>query len=132
MGTGKGGRGGRGGRRRGKRAAKEKDPAILAAITACSKNHLAPEYDECTAIMEAGTDMKAAHKCYSKVLLGNVVSECIDEKSVSTADADSLNTVVECGVENVFEWLEEKNPKAAKALGNMLKKLGGDDDDDDE
>merc|ERR1711962_1008913 len=60
-----------------------------------------------------GTDMKAAHKCYSKVLLGNVVSECIDEKSVSTADADSLNTVVECGVENVFEWLEEKNPKAA-------------------
>merc|ERR1711936_1309119 len=30
--TGKGGRGGRGGRRRGKRAAKEKDPAILAAI----------------------------------------------------------------------------------------------------
>merc|ERR1712013_838842 len=124
----------RGGRRggRGKRAAKEKDPAILAAITSCSRTHLSPLYDDCTAIMEAGTDMKAAHKCYSKVLLGNVVSECIDEKSVSTADADSLNTVVECGVENVFEWLEEKNPKAAKALGSMLKKLGGDDDDDDE
>jgi len=129
--TGKGGRGGRRGGR-GKRAAKEKDPAILAAITSCSRTHLSPLYDDCTAIMEAGTDMKAAHKCYSKVLLGNVVSECIDEKSVSTADADSLNTVVECGVENVFEWLEEKNPKAAKALGSMLKKLGGDDDDDDE
>merc|ERR1711963_248185 len=129
--TGKGGRGGRRGGR-GKRAAKEKDPAILAAITSCSRTHLSPLYDDCTAIMEAGTDMKAAHKCYSKILLGNVVSECIDEKSVSTADADSLNTVVECGVENVFEWLEEKNPKAAKALGSMLKKLGGDDDDDDE
>jgi len=128
--SGKGGRGGRGGR--GKRAAKEKDPAILAAITACSKNHLAPAYNECTAIMEAGTDMKAAHKCYSKVLLGNVVSECIDEKNVSTADPDSLNSVVECGVENVFEWLEEKNPKAAKMLGGFLKKLGANDDDDDE
>jgi len=128
--SGKGGKGGRGGR--GKRAAKEKDPAILAAITACSKTHLAPAYDECTKIMEAGTDMKAAHKCYSKVLLGNVVSECIEEKNVSTADPDSLNSVVECGVENVFEWLEEKNPKAAKMLGGFLKKLGGDDDDDDE
>jgi len=126
--TGKGGRGGRGGR--GKRAAKEKDPAIMAAITACSKNHLAPDYDECTKIMEAGTDMKAAHKCYQKVLLGNVVSECIEEENVSTADADSLNSVVECGVENVFEWLQEKNPKAAKMLGGLLKKLGGDDDDD--
>jgi len=130
--TGKGGRGGRGGRRRGKRAAKEKDPAILAAITACSKNHLAPEYDECTAIMEAGTDMKAAHKCYSKILLGNVVSDCIDEENVSTADADSLNEVVECGVKNVFEWLEEKNPKAAKMVGKFLKKMGADDDDDDD
>merc|ERR1712004_794902 len=97
-----------------------------------TSTELQDQMTEATAIMEAGTDMKAAHKCYSKVLLGNVVSECIDEKSVSTADADSLNTVVECGVENVFEWLEEKNPKAAKALGGMLKKLGGDDDDDDE
>merc|ERR550534_3546970 len=34
--TGKGGRG--------ERAAKEKDQAIMAAITACSKNHLAPDY----------------------------------------------------------------------------------------
>merc|ERR1711936_25467 len=109
-----------------------KDPAILAAITACSKNHLAPEYDECTAIMEAGTDMKAAHKCYSKILLGNVVSDCIDEENVSTADADSLNEVVECGVKNVFEWLEEKNPKAAKMVGKFLKKMGADDDDDDD
>merc|ERR1719209_773265 len=75
--TGKGGRGGRRGGR-GKRAAKEKDPAILAAITSCSRTHLSPLYDVCT------------------------------------ADADSLNTVVECGVENVFEWLQEKNPKAAK------------------
>jgi len=104
----------------------------MAAITACSKNHLAPDYDECTKIMEAGTDMKAAHKCYQKVLLGNVVSECIEEENVSTADADSLNSVVECGVENVFEWLQEKNPKAAKMLGGLLKKLGGDDDDDDD
>merc|ERR550539_696539 len=101
--TGKGGRGGRGGRRRGKRAAKEKDPAILAAITACSK-----------------------------ILLGNVVSDCIDEENVSTADADSLNEVVECGVKNVFEWLEEKNPKAAKMVGKFLKKMGADDDDDDD
>merc|ERR1712032_1139189 len=74
----------------------------------------------------------SAHKCYNKVLLGNVVSECIEEKNVSTADPDSLNSVVECGVENVFVWLEEKNPKAAKMLGGFLKKLGGDDDDDDE
>merc|ERR1712130_826245 len=101
-------------------------------FTACSKEHLAPAYDECTKIMEAGTDPKAAHKCYNNILLGNVVSECINEKNVSTADAESLNSVVECGVENVFEWLQEKNPKAAKMLGGLLKKLGGDDDDDDD
>merc|ERR1711963_436621 len=154
--TGKGRRGGRGRGGRGKRAAKEKDPAVLAAITACAKGKamkkmmmktlvdahcdLASNGDatkdaaceKCTAIMEAGTDPKAAHKCYNKVLLGNVVSECIDEKSVSTADAESLNSVVECGVENVFEWLQENNPKAAKMLGGLLKKLGGEDDDDDE
>merc|ERR1711972_773987 len=55
--TGKGGRGGRRGGR-GKRAAKEKDPAILAAITSCSRTHLSPLYDDCTAVMEAGTDMQ--------------------------------------------------------------------------
>merc|ERR1712226_1147007 len=71
-------------------------------------------------------------KCYSKILLGNVVSDCIDEENVSTADADSLNEVVECGVKNVFEWLEEKNPKAAKMVGKFLKKMGADDDDDDD
>merc|ERR1712226_726205 len=67
-----------------------------------------------------------------KILLGNVVSDCIDEENVSTADADSLNEVVECGVKNVFEWLEEKNPKAAKMVGKFLKKMGADDDDDDD
>merc|ERR1712032_834218 len=109
----------------------------LGAVVECFDDRLEKEnaqrcLDECTKIMEAGTDMKAAHKCYNKVLLGNVVSECIEEKNVSTADPDSLNSVVECGVENVFEWLEEKNPKAAKMLGGFLKKLGGDGDDDDE
>merc|ERR1712130_1016633 len=89
-------RGGRGRGGRGKRAAKEKDPAVLADITACSKEHLAPAYDECTKIMEAGTDPKAAHKCYNNILLGNVVSECINEKNVSTADAESLNLPQGC------------------------------------
>merc|ERR1712226_1297722 len=107
----------------------------LEAVVGCFDDRLEKEnaeYDECTAIMEAGTDMKAAHKCYSKILLGNVVSDCIDEENVSTADADSLNEVVECGVKNVFEWLEEKNPKAAKMVGKFLKKMGADDDDDDD
>ena len=116
---------------------------------------------------------------FSLWIHSNVVSECIDEKSVSTADADSLNTVrdswkiialVQCWYYwwNYFEfrlssavsrmsssglrkrsknffWICHLNcskkhpqthticsPKAAKALGSMLKKLGGDDDDDDE
>ena len=30
----------------------KKDPAIIADIAACSRNHLAPDYNECTAIME--------------------------------------------------------------------------------
>ena len=120
---------------------------------------------------------------FSLWIHSNVVSECIDEKSVSTADADSLNTVSDSWkiialslalVQSWYYWLKyfesrlssavsrmsssglrkrSKNffwichlncskkhpqthticsPKAAKALGSMLKKLGGDDDDDDE
>ena len=30
----------------------KKDPAIIADIAACSRNHLAPDYNDCTAIME--------------------------------------------------------------------------------
>jgi len=124
-GRGQGGR--RGGRSRGRRAA---DPAVLTAITSCSRSQLSPMYDECTGLMEAGTDMKAATKCYNKVLVGSIVADCMEENSITTAEPDNLNQVVECGVENVFEWLQENNPKAAMMMGKFLKKMGGDDDEE--
>merc|ERR1712127_159507 len=124
-----GGRNGRGGRRRGRR---EAPPAVVAALATCSQTHLSPQYDDCTTLMASGTDMKAAHQCYPKVLLGSVVGECVDDNGIEAADPSTLNEVVDCGVENVFEWLQEKNPKAAEKLEMFLKKMGGDDEEDDD
>merc|ERR1719430_1430356 len=87
-------------------------------------------YDECTALMQEGTDMKPVHECKRKVLVGNYVSDCIEENSITTADTESLSTVMECGIENAFEWVADKSPRAAQMFENFMERFGGSDKDD--
>jgi len=108
----------------------EADPDLISALTSCSQNHLSPMYDECTALMQEGTDMKPVHECKRKVLVGNYVSDCIEENSITTADTESLSTVMECGIENAFEWVADKSPRAAQMFENFMERFGGSDKDD--
>ena len=79
---------------------------MKAAMAECSEKHLAPLYDSCTTMMRSeAADKGETFKCYQRVLLGNLVSEC--SQGISEATTDSLGTVMDCGKEQVMEFVKE-------------------------
>ena len=52
------------------------------------------------------------------------MSECSDD--ITAATAETLEEVVDCGKENVMEWMEDRFPKAARVAAKFF------DDDEDE
>ena len=79
---------------------------MKAAMVDCSEKHLAPLYDKCTTMMKSeSSDKGDTFKCYQRVLLSNLVSEC--SEGISEATTDSLDTVMDCGKEQVMEFVKE-------------------------
>ena len=79
---------------------------MKAAMAECSEKHLAPLYNKCTDMMKSeASDKGDTFKCYQRVLLGNLVSEC--SQGISEATTDSLGTVMDCGKEQVMEFVKE-------------------------
>ena len=79
---------------------------IKAAMADCSETHLAPMYNKCTTMLKNEASGKGdTFKCYQRVLLSNLVSEC--SQGISEATTDSLDTVMDCGKEQVMEFVKE-------------------------
>ena len=79
---------------------------MMTKITDCSEQHLSPLYDSCTEMMKSQTaDKGETFKCYQRVLLSNLVSGC--SEGISEATTDSLDTVMDCGKEQVMEFVKE-------------------------
>ena len=79
---------------------------MKAAMADCSEKHLAPLYNKCTDMMKNEASEKGeTFKCYQRVLLSNLVSEC--SEGISEATTDSLDTVMDCGKEQVMEFVKE-------------------------
>jgi len=98
---------------------------LVKKMTICSEKHLSPRYDQCTKIMKDGKK-DGVEECYTRVLVKNLVSECSDD--ITAATAETLEEVVDCGKENVMEWMEDRFPKAAR----MAAKFFDDDEDEDD
>ena len=94
----------------------------------CSQQFLTPKYDNCSALMaDNGADKEQVFGCYMRVLVGDLVTEC--SADVSEATGETLGQVMDCGKENVMEFVKENaNPKMLEKIGKMF----GDDDDSDE
>jgi len=101
---------------------------IKAAMADCSEKHLAPLYNKCTTMLKnEASDKGDTFKCYQRVLLSNLVSGC--SQGISEATTDSLDTVMECGKEQVMDFVKENaSPRMLKKLGEMF----GDDDSSEE
>jgi len=93
---------------------------IKAAMADCSETHLAPMYNKCTTMLKNEASGKGdTFKCYQRVLLSNLVSEC--SQGISEATTDSLDTVMDCGKEQVMDFVKENaSPRMLKKLGEMF------------
>ena len=79
---------------------------MKAAMVDCSEKHLSPLYNKCTDMMKSeASDKGATFKCYQRVLLSNLVSGC--SQGISEATTESLDTVMECGKEQVMDFVKE-------------------------
>ena len=89
-----------------KKGGRQNKAAMMTKITDCSEQHLSPLYDSCTEMMKSQTaDKGETFKCYQRVLLSSLVMEC--SKDISEATADSLDAVMDCGKEQVMEFMAE-------------------------
>merc|ERR1712110_1347066 len=93
---------------------------MKAAVADCSEKHLAPLYTKCTDMMRNEASEKGeTFKCYQRVLLSTLVSEC--SEGISEATTESLDTVMDCGKEQVVEFVKENaSPRMMKKLGEMF------------
>merc|ERR1712241_614927 len=97
---------------------------IKAAMADCSEKHLAPLDNKCTTMLKnEASDKGATFKCYQRVLLSNLVTEC--SEGISEATAESLDTVMDCGK-------EKANPRMLKKLGEMFGEDSSEEDDDED
>jgi len=105
---------------------------MKAAMADCSEKHLAPLYDSCTTMMRSeAADKGETFKCYQRVLLGNLVSQC--SEGISEATTDSLDTVMDCGKEQVMEFVKENaSPSMLKKLGEMFGEDSSEEEDDED
>jgi len=106
--------------------------AMKTKMADCSEQHLSPLYDTCTKMMRSETANKGqTFQCYQRVLLSSLVSEC--SKDISEATADSLDTVMDCGKEQIMEFVKENaSPKMLKKLEKMFDDGSSEEDEDDD
>ena len=84
---------------------KRQDKAgAMAAIVDCSNKHLSPMYDQCTKMI-LNSDKKETFQCYQRILLSSLVSGCSED--ISEATSESLNKVMDCGKDQIMEFLQE-------------------------
>jgi len=114
-----------------KKGGRQNKAAMMTKITDCSEQHLSPLYDSCTEMMKSQTaDKGETFKCYQRVLLSSLVMEC--SKDISEATADSLDAVMDCGKEQVMEFMAENaSPKMLKKLEKMFDDGSSEEEDDD-
>jgi len=105
---------------------------MKAAMADCSEKHLAPLYKKCTDMMRNEASEKGeTFQCYQRVLLSNLVSGC--SEGISEATTDSLDTVMECGKEEVMEFVKENaSPRMLKKLGEMFGEDSSEEEDDED
>merc|ERR1711872_356714 len=100
---------------KGKRGKMTGGADVVSAMTKCSEDYLDPKYSDCTAMMKSSQGKK------------DIVVKC--SNGAAEATADTLGEVMDCGKENVAEWVEANaSPKLAEKIGNFLDM----DDDSDE
>jgi len=109
---------------------------FLQSLANCSSEHLSPEFDECTVMMEELAEDpeknpeemgKQIFICNRRVVTRNLVEQCSNEMTEVTPE--NLLTVMECGHYTVFKWFKEnvqfpaiqKNPKE-KSIENQGEK----------
>jgi len=106
---------------------KDKDEAAVKETSVeCAKAHLKDKYSECTALMESDTEEEAVHGCFMRVLTKTNVEECTND--ASTADAETLEGVMECIKKRAAAWVEEN--ARGKIKEKFLEMIGGMDDED--
>jgi len=103
---------------------------MKAAIVDCSEKHLSPLYSKCTDMMRStSSDKGETFKCYQRVLLADLVSDC--SEGISEATSESLDTVIECGKQEVMTFVKDNaSPKMLKKLGEMFGDESSEEDDD--
>jgi len=103
-------------------AAETMDIGRTRALATCSDQFLAPLYDECTAMMrDVSKEKKEVFGCYNMVLLGSLVKECANEEGVTTANAENLVKVTECGEDLVTDWvMDHAEPEVAEKIGHFF------------
>jgi len=112
---------------KGKRGKMTGGADVVSAMTKCSEDYLDPKYSDCTAMMKSSQGKKETMSCYIRVLVKDIVVKC--SNGAPEATADTLGEVMDCGKENVAEWVEANaSPKLAEKIGNFLDM----DDDSDE
>jgi len=84
------------------------------SLATCSAEHLSPQYDECTTMMEemavdpeknSKTMGKGIFLCYMRVVTKNLVEQCSNGMTETTPE--NLLNVMQCGSYTVFEWMQK-------------------------
>jgi len=114
-----------------KKGSKPDTEAMKSGLSACATQYLDTKYAACNALMQdASSDKKEGFECYIRELVKSLVQKCSAAENISGATAESLDSVMECGKDEVKQFvMENAGPKALKVIGNML---GKDDDSSEE
>ena len=89
-----------------RRGGRQDKATIKSKMADCSQQHLSPLYDSCTQMLRSEAGEKGeTFKCYQRVLLSSLVSQC--SADISEATTDSLDTVMKCGKDLVMEFIKE-------------------------